>query len=68
MSLLTVVERTLRSGDMSASRLGRDAVRDPRFVHDLRRGRQPGQRVTARVLAFLAAAEQARSGAGELAQ
>ena len=57
MTLLNVVERALRTGEITASRLGRDAVRDPRLVHDLRRGRQPGQRVTKRVLAFLASVD-----------
>lgn len=59
MTLLNVVERALRGGGITASRLGREAVRDPRLVHDLRRGRQPGPRVTKRVLAFLAGAKVA---------
>ena len=66
MTLLIHVERALRRNGISASKLGREAVRDPRFVHDLRRGRQPGEKVTARVLAFLAAAEQRQPAGLEL--
>lgn len=38
---------------MPATKFGRLAVRDPRLVHDLRRGRQPGRRMTARVRGFI---------------
>lgn len=57
MTLLSVVERELRHRAISPSRFGRDAVRDPRLVHDLRRGREPGPRITARVMAFIAGAD-----------
>jgi hypothetical protein len=49
MSLLHAIEVCLRMSRIPPSRFGRDSVRDPRLVHDLRRGRQPGQRVEQRV-------------------
>ena len=53
--LLTNIERHLRVTRQSPTRFGRDAVRDPRLVFDLRRGREPRDRLTARVLAYIAA-------------
>lgn len=38
-SLLSEVEEFLLREDVKASRLGRDVMRDPRFVRELRRGR-----------------------------
>ena len=38
---------------MPAARFGREAMGDPRFVFDLRNGREPRQRTVDRVLAFL---------------
>jgi hypothetical protein len=49
MSLLHAIEICLRLSNIPPSRFGRDSVRDPRLVHDLRRGRQPGRRVEQRV-------------------
>jgi hypothetical protein len=49
MSLLHAIEICLRISRIPPSRFGRDSVRDPRLVHDLRRGRQPGRRVEQRV-------------------
>ncbi len=54
-SLLIEIERCLRKRNIAASRFGRDVARDPRFVFDLRRGREPRPRTAARVLAFIAA-------------
>lgn len=54
-SLLTKIERHLKSTRVSPSRFGREAARDPRFVFDLRRGREPRARTEARVVAFIAA-------------
>ena len=54
MTLLTSVERFLRVQNVAASRFGREAARDPRFVFDLRRGREPRPATRARVLAFIA--------------
>ena len=54
-NLLVEVERCMRRRNMAASRFGREAARDPRFVFDLRAGREPRPRTAARVLAFIAA-------------
>lgn len=51
--LLLKIETYLRRTRMPPTRFGREAVRDPRFVHDLRRGRTVGDRVRLRVLAFI---------------
>ena len=57
MHLLREVEKFLRQGDIPPTRFGRDAVGDPRFVFDLRNGRDPRPRTIARVLAYLEAAQ-----------
>ena len=54
MSLLRAIEICLTVADIPPSRFGRESVRDPRLVHDLRRGRQPGRRMERRVRAHLA--------------
>ncbi len=51
--LITTIERFLREVDMPATKFGRLAVRDPRFVLDLRMGREPGNRVRCRVEHFM---------------
>lgn len=51
--LLREVEKFLRLSDTPPTRFGRDAVGDPRFVFDLRRGREPRPATAARVRAFL---------------
>lgn len=61
MSLLPVVERHLRAHSVPPSRFGRLVTGDPRFVFDLRRGREPRAATRDRVLAHIASAEsQAR--------
>jgi hypothetical protein len=57
MSLLLIVERHLRRSAKAPSRFGRDVAGDPRFVFDLRRGREPRAATSARVLAFIANSE-----------
>jgi hypothetical protein len=57
MTLLVTVERHLRRKAVAPSRFGRDVAGDPRFVFDLRRGREPRPATAARVLAFIAAVE-----------
>lgn len=57
MELLFEIERFLRANHMPATNFGRLAVRDPRLVHDMRRGRQPGRRMTVRVRAFIQQAQ-----------
>lgn len=54
MSLLYSVETFLRTTRIPPSRFGREAVKDPRLVHDLRRGRQPGAALEKRVRKHIA--------------
>lgn len=54
MTLLYAIETCLRRTKLPPSRFGRNAVRDPRLVHDLRRGRSPGPDVERRVRAYIA--------------
>lgn len=54
MTLLTLVERHLRHRAVAPSRFGRQVAGDPRFVFDLRRGREPRPATAARVMAFIA--------------
>jgi hypothetical protein len=51
--LLREVEKFLKTSNTPAARFGREAMGDPRFVFDLRRGREPRPRTIERVLAFL---------------
>jgi len=51
--LLRRVERHLRRFDVPPARFGTQAVRDPRFVFDLRNGREPRQRTIERVEAYI---------------
>jgi 2,4-dienoyl-CoA reductase-like NADH-dependent reductase (Old Yellow Enzyme family) len=60
MTLLRRIEAFLRSTDTPATRFGREAVRDPRFVFDLRLGREPRPETEAKVRAFLAICEAQR--------
>ena len=53
MSVLGKIERYLRKTEMPPTRFGRLAVNDPRLVGDMRKGREPGPRVIARIEAFL---------------
>lgn len=53
--MLIKIERFLRETGMPPSVFGRTAVRDPRFVFDLRRGREPGVRTRARIEQFMTA-------------
>jgi hypothetical protein len=53
--LLRDVEKFLRFSHMPATRFGREAVKDPRFVFDLRNGREPRPGTIAKVRAFLEA-------------
>ncbi len=56
-SLLQQIERHLRRTGTPPTRFGRDAVRDPRLVHDMKRGRELGPQITARVRAYLEAGQ-----------
>ena len=57
MHLLREVEKFLNRSETAPTRFGRDAVGDPRFVFDLRKGREPRPATVARVLAFLEVAQ-----------
>jgi 2,4-dienoyl-CoA reductase-like NADH-dependent reductase (Old Yellow Enzyme family) len=54
-SFLTDVEAFLSERHMEASLFGRNALKDPNFVFDLRKGRCPNLRTIQRVRAFMAA-------------
>lgn len=51
--LLRAVEKFLRENGVPATRFGRESVRDPRLVFDLRKGREPGDRMRIRVEHFM---------------
>jgi hypothetical protein len=51
--LLRKVEKFLRISDIPPTRFGREAMGDPRFVFDLRNGREPRPETVRRVLTFL---------------
>ena len=57
MRLLRDVEKFLKLSNIPAARFGRQAMGDPRFVFDLRNGRDPRQRTVERVRAFLEAVQ-----------
>jgi hypothetical protein len=54
------VERFLRRTGMPATKFGRLAVNDPRFVLDLRNGREPRSHTAARVIDFIATQDLSR--------
>ena len=58
MDLLTLIEHHLRNSGTAPTRFGRDAVHDPRFVLDLRNGREPRPTTSERVKAYIAAHER----------
>lgn len=67
--LLRKVEKFLREHRMPATKFGRLAAHDPRFVLDLRLGRIPRERTEARTLRWMAefeAAEARRSSPAPL--
>ena len=51
--LLLRIEEFLKKTGMSATAFGRQALKDPMFVFDLRNGRSPSLRVAGRVEDFL---------------
>lgn len=53
MHLGREVEKYLKRTGMPATKFGRLAVNDPRFVLDLRNGREPRVRTAIRVLRFI---------------
>lgn len=63
MSMLRTVEIFLRQTGMAPTRFGRDAVRDPRIVLDMRNGREPSERMCRRLSHFIAAHADHNRGA-----
>ncbi len=53
MTLLHAIEKHIERTGVSASRIGRDAVGDPRLVPDLRKGRELRPKTLAKVRAYL---------------
>ena len=53
MYLLREVEKFLRASKVPPARFGREVMRDPRFVFDLRNGREPRARTVERIRKFL---------------
>jgi hypothetical protein len=51
--LLRDIEKFLKNSNTPPARFGREAMGDPRFVFDLRNGREPRLRTIKRVRAFL---------------
>lgn len=51
--LLWQVEKYLKSSGMPPSRFGRQSLGDPRFVFDLRAGREPRPKTEVRVRSFI---------------
>lgn len=47
------IERFLRQSGMAPTTFGREAARDPQLVFDMRRGREIGAPLSARISAFL---------------
>lgn len=58
MQLLQRIERYLRYSGTPPTRFGREAVRDPRFVFDLRNGREPRPKTAHRVASYLEARDE----------
>ncbi len=51
--LITRIERFLRETGMPCTKFGRLAARDPRFVQDLRNGREPRWQTERRIEHFM---------------
>ena len=54
--LLREIEKFLRHGNVPPARFGREVMGDPRFVFDLRNGREPRPLPVARIRRFLESA------------
>lgn len=63
--LIRSVEKFLRQYEFPATKFGRLAAHDPRFVLDLRQGREPREPMEARILGFMAGFEAASVPAQE---
>ncbi|MDG5750745.1 hypothetical protein P8R33_06495 [Qipengyuania sp. XHP0211] len=58
--LIRSIEKFLRQHEMAATKFGRLAAHDPRFVLDLRLGREPRDRTEQRIRGFMAGFEAAQ--------
>ncbi|MDG6079913.1 hypothetical protein E3U23_12005 [Erythrobacter litoralis] len=58
MDLLDRIEKHLKDHHISATRFGRRAAGDPRFVLDLRNGRRPRRRTLERLETYLNSFDQ----------
>lgn len=56
MHLLMELEKFMRRCGVPPTRFGKEAIGDPRFVFDLRNGRDPRPRTVARVIQYLESA------------
>ena len=54
MHLLGEIERHMQRTGIPETRFGREAIGDPRFVTDLRNGREPRSRTIARITRYMA--------------
>ena len=59
--LIRSIEKFLRQTDMPATKFGRLAAHDPRFVLDLRNGRIPRRITEQKVVQFMTSYEEVRS-------
>lgn len=57
MHLLRIIENHLKQTKVAPARFGRDAVGDPRFVFDLRNGREPRASTITRVCRYMEASQ-----------
>jgi hypothetical protein len=64
MLLQRRIEHFLQRSGMPPARFGRNAVRDPRFVFDLRRGRELRPATAQRIKAYLDEQESALAEVG----
>lgn len=53
MTMLNEIESFMKIQQVPPTRFGREAVNDPRFVFDLRLGREMGKRTQRKVEAYL---------------
>ena len=53
MHIQTEIERFLRSTGTPATRFRREAARDPQLIPDMRRGREFGPALVARLVAYM---------------
>ncbi|ACI52287.1 conserved hypothetical protein [Gluconacetobacter diazotrophicus PA1 5] len=63
--LLRAIEAFLGESGLSATSFGMRAMNDPRFVHEMRAGREVRRATRARVAAYIRAARTGESGAPE---